>query len=64
MRVAITTHGCRLNQSEGDAMARDAREAGHEIVDLEDAPEIVVVNTCTITHAADADEQFIATDMD
>jgi len=55
MRVAITTHGCRLNQSEGDSMARSAREAGHEIVDLDDAPEVVVVNTCTITHSADAD---------
>lgn len=55
MRVAITTHGCRLNQSEGDSMARSAREAGHEIVDLDDAPDVVVVNTCTITHSADAD---------
>ncbi|HFE46756.1 MAG TPA: hypothetical protein ENJ18_14895 [Nannocystis exedens] len=55
MRVAITSHGCRLNQSEGDSMARSAREAGHDVVDLADAPEVVVVNTCTITHSADAD---------
>ncbi len=36
-------------------MARSAREAGHHVVDLDDAPEVVVVNTCTITHSADAD---------
>ena len=36
-------------------MARSAREAGHDVVDLADAPEVVVVNTCTITHSADAD---------
>jgi len=55
MRVAITTHGCRLNQSEGDSMARSAREAGHAVVGVEDSPEVVIVNTCTITHSADAD---------
>ncbi len=36
-------------------MARSAREAGHQVVSLDDAPEVVVVNTCTITHSADAD---------
>ncbi|MEZ4382033.1 MAG: tRNA (N(6)-L-threonylcarbamoyladenosine(37)-C(2))-methylthiotransferase MtaB [Nannocystaceae bacterium] len=55
MRVAITSHGCRLNHFEGDAMGRLAAQAGHELVDLAAAPDVVVVNTCTITHDADAD---------
>ncbi|WAS97865.1 tRNA (N(6)-L-threonylcarbamoyladenosine(37)-C(2))-methylthiotransferase MtaB [Nannocystis punicea] len=55
MRVAFSTHGCRLNQFESDALEQMARAAGHTVVDAEAAPEVVVVNTCTITHEADAD---------
>lgn len=55
MRVAFATLGCRLNQFESDALERMAQEAGHEVVDAAAAPEVVVVNTCTITHEADAD---------
>ncbi len=55
MRVAFATLGCRLNQFESDALAHMAEEAGHDVVDVAGAPEVVVVNTCTITHEADAD---------
>jgi threonylcarbamoyladenosine tRNA methylthiotransferase MtaB len=53
-RVAFATLGCRLNQFETDALERATREAGHEVVEL-DGAEVVVVNSCTITHDADAD---------
>jgi threonylcarbamoyladenosine tRNA methylthiotransferase MtaB len=55
MRVAFATLGCRLNQFESDALEQMAREAGHTVVDAAAAPELVIVNTCTITHEADAD---------
>ena len=56
MRVAFATLGCRLNQFETDALERAAREAGHEVVDFSDrAADLYVVNSCTITHDADAD---------
>lgn len=55
MRVAFATLGCRLNQFESDALAEAARAAGHAVVDVDAAPEVVVVNTCTITGDADAD---------
>ncbi|MCY1005228.1 tRNA (N(6)-L-threonylcarbamoyladenosine(37)-C(2))-methylthiotransferase MtaB [Nannocystis pusilla] len=55
MRVAFSTLGCRLNQFESDALEQMARAAGHTVVDAEAAPEVVIVNTCTITHEADAD---------
>ncbi|MCB9701398.1 MAG: tRNA (N(6)-L-threonylcarbamoyladenosine(37)-C(2))-methylthiotransferase MtaB [Myxococcales bacterium] len=55
MRVAFTTLGCRLNRAESDAMVRMARETGHTIVDVDAGADVVVVNTCTITHEADAD---------
>lgn len=57
MRVALTTLGCRLNHFETAAMARLAEEAGHEIVDVDEAAECYVVNTCAITHDADADSR-------
>ena len=50
MRVAFATSGCRLNQFESDALEDMARSAGHEVVAPDGAPELVVVNTCTITH--------------
>lgn len=55
MRVAFATLGCRLNQFETDALVRAAEEAGHEIVEFAGAADLYVVNSCTITHDADAD---------
>lgn len=54
MRVAIETHGCRLNQAEGDSIASQLRQAGCEIVPAEQA-DVFILNSCTITHDADAD---------
>lgn len=55
MRVAFATLGCRLNQFETDALERVTAEAGHAVVAFGDAADVVVVNSCTITHDADAD---------
>lgn len=55
MRVAIDTHGCRLNRFESDAMAEALPRSGHTWVhDVREA-DVVVLNSCTITHQADAD---------
>jgi threonylcarbamoyladenosine tRNA methylthiotransferase MtaB len=55
MKVAIESHGCRLNQAEGDGLARLLREAGHELVDDPAQADYFVLNGCTVTHDADAD---------
>lgn len=55
MRVAIDTHGCRLNRFESDAMAQALTGAGHVLVDEPAQAEVYVLNSCTITHQADAD---------
>jgi threonylcarbamoyladenosine tRNA methylthiotransferase MtaB len=57
MRIALTTLGCRLNQFETDAIARRARESGYEVVRFGDDADVYVVNTCAITHEADADSR-------
>jgi threonylcarbamoyladenosine tRNA methylthiotransferase MtaB len=55
MKVAIESHGCRLNQAEGDGLGRLLREAGHEVVDDVNDADFFVLNGCTVTHDADAD---------
>ncbi|MDP2887661.1 MAG: tRNA (N(6)-L-threonylcarbamoyladenosine(37)-C(2))-methylthiotransferase MtaB [Bacteroidota bacterium] len=53
LRVAFKTLGCRLNQYETDALVTDFDEAGYKLVDFDQSPDIVVINTCTVTNQSD-----------
>ena len=50
--VSFTTIGCRLNQAESDLMAEDLAGAGVLPVSNGERPDVVVVNTCTVTREA------------
>lgn len=50
--VSFTTLGCRLNQAESDAMAEDLAARGTRAVAPGESPNVVVVNTCTVTKEA------------
>lgn len=52
-RVAFQTLGCRLNQSESDAIAVKFQEAGYDIVSWDEVADVYVVNTCTVTSKSD-----------
>jgi len=52
--VAIETHGCKLNRAESDALARALASAGYRLVPVDGRPDIYILNTCTVTHVADA----------
>ena len=52
-RVAFKTLGCRLNQYETDALASVFTDAGYELVDTDASPDVVIVNTCTVTNQSD-----------
>lgn len=52
-KVAFLTLGCKTNQYEANGMMQKFIEAGYEICDLNDNPDIYVVNTCTVTNIAD-----------
>ena len=52
-RAAIANLGCKVNQSEMDAVERLLRARGVELVDAHEAADLVVVNTCTVTSIAD-----------
>ena len=52
MKVHLRMVGCRLNQSEIDAMARQFSALGHEIVDAPAEADHFVINTCAVTSEA------------
>ena len=57
MKVYFDTIGCRLNQSEIERMAAQARLNGHEVVAEAAAADVVIINTCAVTMAASADSR-------
>lgn len=52
-KVAFYTLGCKLNFSETSTIARDFQKDGFERVDFEEAADIYVINTCSVTDNAD-----------
>lgn len=55
MKVHLRLLGCRLNQSEIDAMARQLVLLGHDVVDDPATAEHIIVNTCAVTQQATKD---------
>ncbi|MGH2701635.1 MAG: tRNA (N(6)-L-threonylcarbamoyladenosine(37)-C(2))-methylthiotransferase MtaB, partial [Actinomycetota bacterium] len=51
-RVKFTTLGCRLNQAESDSMAEDLATQGVALAAGDERPDMVVINTCTVTREA------------
>ncbi len=52
-RFAICTLGCKLNQADESDLRRELRRAGFAEVPFNDAADVYIVNTCTVTHLAD-----------
>lgn len=52
MKVYLQTLGCKLNESELEAWARDFAARGDEIVNDPRLAETIVLNTCTVTAQA------------
>ena len=53
-KVSFYTLGCKVNQYETNAMIQKFKEAGYEIVDMNNnLSDICVVNTCTVTNISD-----------
>ena len=51
--VAFHTLGCKLNYSETSSIGRLFEDAGYLEVDFEDAADVYVINTCSVTDFAD-----------
>ena len=53
-RVSFYTLGCKVNQYETNGMTQKFKEAGYEIVDVnDDISDVCIVNTCTVTNMSD-----------
>jgi threonylcarbamoyladenosine tRNA methylthiotransferase MtaB len=52
MRIRVDSIGCRLNISEVEEMARRFTSAGHRLVGPGEVADLVVFNTCAVTHVA------------
>jgi threonylcarbamoyladenosine tRNA methylthiotransferase MtaB len=57
MKVYLDSIGCRLNQSEIEAYARQFRAAGSTLVPTPGEAELVVINTCAVTGQAASDSR-------
>ena len=59
-RVALHTLGCKVNTYDTATIADRLRAAGCEIVSGDAPADVVIVNSCTVTDAADAESRRLA----
>lgn len=53
MKIRFVTLGCKLNFAESSALGKQLLLRGHERASLSEVPDVCVVNTCSVTDAAD-----------
>ncbi|HCS88322.1 MAG TPA: tRNA (N(6)-L-threonylcarbamoyladenosine(37)-C(2))-methylthiotransferase MtaB [Bacteroidales bacterium] len=53
MKVSFHTLGCKLNFAESSALARALAARGHQRADKDEEADICIINTCSVTDAAD-----------
>ncbi len=52
-RAAVHNLGCKVNSYELDVMVQELRRAGYEMVSFDDAADVYIINTCSVTSIAD-----------
>jgi threonylcarbamoyladenosine tRNA methylthiotransferase MtaB len=52
--VSFATLGCKTNQFESASMRESLQSAGYQVVPFDEGADLVIVNTCTVTNATDA----------
>lgn len=53
--VFVQSFGCRASQADGDALEASLEEHGWSSVGEAASADLVILNTCTVTHSADVD---------
>ena len=60
MKIAFTTLGCKLNFAESSALGKALLERGHTRAKQGEEADVCIINTCSVTDAADhKDRQMI-----
>jgi threonylcarbamoyladenosine tRNA methylthiotransferase MtaB len=54
MKVCILTLGCKVNYYESEVIKGLFINNGYKSSELEDNPDVIVINTCTVTNQSDA----------
>lgn len=58
-RVSLYTLGCKVNQYETRETAADLLRRGYQVVPFGQPVDVCVVNTCSVTHEADAKSRSV-----
>ncbi len=56
---AVTTLGCKVNQADSEAISEQMNAAGFEQRDFNEAADVYIVNTCTVTHLGDRSSRLL-----
>ncbi|MBQ3021096.1 MAG: tRNA (N(6)-L-threonylcarbamoyladenosine(37)-C(2))-methylthiotransferase MtaB [Bacilli bacterium] len=59
MKCCVITLGCKVNSYESEYISESFRLKGYDIVSVEEKPDVVIVNTCTVTNQSDAKSRKI-----
>ena len=54
MKIAFLTLGCKLNYAETSTYQRGFEQAGLEVVPWQQAADIYLINTCSVTATSDS----------
>ncbi|GAB4249057.1 tRNA (N(6)-L-threonylcarbamoyladenosine(37)-C(2))-methylthiotransferase MtaB [Deferrisoma sp.] len=58
-RVSVATVGCKVNRFESEALEEALRRNGYEVVPPGEPADVVIVNSCTVTHRSDRDTRAL-----
>ena len=53
MRAGFYTLGCKVNQYETQLMREALQNRGYDIVEIDDYPDVFIINSCTVTAESD-----------
>ena len=59
MKCSVITLGCKVNSYESEYIKEKFIDNGYEMVDINSNPDIIVINTCTVTNQSDAKSRKI-----
>ncbi len=54
MKICVETLGCKVNTYESEVIKSIFKDNGDTIVNINDKPDVVIINTCTVTNQSDA----------
>lgn len=55
MKISLYNIGCKVNFAETAQISENFSRLGYQVVDFGEKADIIFINTCTVTHKADAD---------